>query len=308
MILTKIRLLEQYPMSTYNFAWPPPEEIVSWPLPTIDLDLDVNAGWNGYIFQGAVGLDPPDFSAIVIGFDSNGVPIKDTALAKRDIALKIALSPNLGQTYSHLRDAIYRLVNRSILVQLMNGAEVTAQVTGFVKSLEATHFTNSPEVLLTIECDESWFSGPEEITVPYFSVNDTEQPIINYTVGTAPTGITLIFNVVAPSPTGFKIYDHAKLWYEGPELRSTSFTSGLYTLFEVGFPLLTTDVVTMTTQIKDQRVMVYRGGVDYDITGYVNAGAVWPQLYSGVNTWRWSLDPSWSALSVLKYRPRYWGV
>ena len=294
MILTKIRIQEEHPMiSAYTEA--------SWPLPVIDLHVDPSAGVNGYILRNTVGLDPPDFAQIVEGFDVYGVPIKDTVLTDREIVFRIALSPGVGQPYSVLRDAWYKFVNRSILISFMNGYDIVAQAKGFIRNFEAVHFSNQPEVIVTILCDNGELTAPEPLNIPLATL-DTLHPVINYEIGTAPTGIELKFEHTGASPIPyFTIYNHNRLWYQG--------TESITNFFEVDYELEPGDIVTITTDLGNRRIKLERDFDILDLAGYINPGAVWPKLYPGVTTWDWTFDTSsWMTWISAGYYPKYWGV
>lgn len=289
MIINKIRLQEEHPMTGSSD---------SWPLPLCDLNLNANAGANGYILKDSVGFAPPALVSVVEGFDQYGIPIMGSIPEKREIALKIGLNPQLGQTYSSLRDALYKYIDRSVFVKLMNDAKVIAQTSGYIRQFDATHFSNLPDIQMTIECETGEFSSPVELVIPTSEVN-TLHPIINYEEGTAPTGMELTFTVTA-SHDGFSISNHSRFWHAGE--------GDVSNVFQMSYPLITGDVVTFCTQPRDKHITLVRSLVTYDLAGYINAGAVWPKLYSGVNTFDWDFSSSWMTWTSATYIPKYWGV
>jgi len=291
MIITKIRLQEEHPMSS---------GASSWPLPYCDLNLDITAGLNGYILSAVQGLDPPDFNAVVDGFDAFGVPIMDNIPSKRDIVFRIALTPVLGKSYSDLRDDLYKLISRNVLISFMNDTLVRAQCTGFIRHFEALHFSSKPEIQITIECHDGVFRAPNKVDIP-LTLLDTLTPFISYEDGTAPAGLDLKFTYTAVATgTGFSISNHSEFWYVG--------TSDVFNVFEVEYPLETDDVVTISTHPKERRVTLLRDAIEYDLAGYINAGAIWPKLYTGVNTFEWTFASSWMDWISASYIPRFWGV
>lgn len=281
MIITNIRLEEKQPMMGSTG---------SWPLPVVDFNLDPSAGLNGYILKEAQGLDPPNLSSIVEGFDINGNPVMGSIPDKRQIVFRIGLNPRLGQSYGSLRDALYKYINRTVLVDLMNGSLIIAQAQGYIQVVESVHFSNQPNVQMTVECEDGEFLAPFAVDIPLSDLT-TLEPIINYEDGTAPTGFEFQFNVTA-NHTGFTISSPANDNNE----------------FNLNYPFLIGDVVTVSTQPKDKRVTLLRAAVTYDIAGYVNSGAVWPKLYPGVNAFEWTFEASWMTWVYARYIPRYWGV
>lgn len=304
MIINKIRLQEEHPMAA-------PSGVPAWPLPICDLNLNQMAGENGYILKVADGIGPPSFLAVVEGFDINGVSVMTSIPQTRDIGLRIGLNPRLGQSFGELRDDLYKLISRSIFVKFMDGSNVLAQGVGFIKQFDAAHFTNLPEILMIVECQDGSFSAPKPVSIPFEEIQ-TVDPIINYEEGTAPTGLDLQFSVHAPFgeyadglavgaiPTMFNITEYSKFWaMSGAEVHN---------LFQVSFPFAVGDVINMSTYPKKRRITVTRGSVVTDLAGYVNAGSVWPKLFPGVNSFHWTLDSTWMTWVSATYVPRFWGV
>jgi hypothetical protein len=289
MIITKLRLQEEHPMTGPTGTWP---------LPVCDLNLDYSAGENGYILKDCEGLGPPEFEAIVEGFDSNGIPVMSSEPQIREIPIKIGLQPKFDQTYGQLRDDLYKLIDRTIFVKLMNGSTVVAQATGFIKNFETVHFSNQPEVTMTIECQDGAFSAPKSIPIPLTTLNNLA-PIINYEEGTAPAGLDLVFTVTA-AHAGFSISEYSKFWAIGGV--------DIHNIFLLTYSFLVNDVVTISTHRKSRKITLLRAGTTYDIAGNINAGAVWPRLLTGVNAFVWSFASSWMTWNSASYTPKYWGV
>ena len=304
MRITKIRLQEEHPMAA-------PSGTPAWPLPIFDLNVNSMAGENGYILKVADGIEPPVFLAVVEGYDVNGVSVMTSVPQTRDIGFRIGLQPHLGQSFSDLRDDLYKLISRSIYVRFMHGADIVAQGVGFIKQFDSSHFVNLPEVAIIVECQDGSFSAPRPVAIPLEEIQ-TVDPIINYTEGTAPTGLDLQFSVhapfgqlvdalaVTPSPTSFNITEYSKFWaMSGAEVHN---------VFQVNYPFLPGDVINMSTYPKKRRITVTRSGAVIDLAGYVNAGAVWPKVFPGVNAFHWTLDSSWMTWVSATYTPRFWGV
>jgi hypothetical protein len=182
----------------------------------------------------------------------------------------------------------------------MNDSMIIAQTTGFIKMVEAVHFSNQPDIQLTIECQEGEFSAPSSVDIPFVDLN-TANPVINYEDGTAPTGLELQFTYTAVAVgSGFTIFNHSRVWYVGAD--------EVYNQFTLDYPFETGDVVTVSTQPRKKRITLLRDGLTYDLAGYINGGAVWPKLYPGVNAFEWTFDATWMSWVSASYIPKYWGV
>lgn len=280
MIITKIRLQEI----------PLPGALASWLLPVFDFNLDSSAGDNGYILKNAFGLGPPDFISIVEGFTATGVPIKVLEPEAREVVLRVGFRAMPGSSFNSLRESLYRIINKSIYVKLMNEALVIGQVTGTVQKFEVVHFSNQPEVQLTILCDYPEFSGPMAIDIPVATL-DTLTPTINYPDGTAPTGLNFQITFTAT-----------------PAAPNFSMTDATEHVFTVAYALINGDVLTVSTHRGSRKVTVLRSSVTYDVSGNVVAGAFWPRLYPGPNSFTWNAPVAGTTINSASYIPRYWGV
>lgn len=289
MIITKLRLQEENPMTGVSD---------SWPLPVCDLNLDSSAGENGYILKDSTGLEPPDLNEVVDGFGTTGIPSMLDVPEKREIVLKIGFRPGVGQSYSSLRDELYRYMSRTMMISLIDGTFTVGQAVGYIKRFESALFTPKPEVEITIQCDDGQFSGPSSVPIPLITL-DTLTPVINYEMGTAPTGLDLVFEVTV-NTSSFNIFGHSTVRGRSNEPSVNQFL--------VTYPFLAGDVITMTTHPNNRRILRDRGGVVLDLAGYISSGAVWPLLFPRVNSFQWTLASSWMTLVSASYVPKYWGV
>lgn len=299
MIITKIRMQEEHPMSNTT---------KTWPLPVCDLSLDSSSGENGYILRAVVGIGPPEFIAVVDGFDSAGVPVMDSIPDKRDIALRIAFNPGVGQTISDLRTDLQRYISRSVVLSFMNNSSTLAQVKGYISRFEALHFSSLPEIQITIRCKTGDFYAPESIEIPLGTINNTLTPIISYNEGDAPTGLDLQIKYTGTTVTNnFTISKHNAFWYNGDSSVNNNFT----VTYTPGFVL--NDIITISTNPRSKKITLLRGTTTYDLAGYINSGAVWPKLYPGVNYFEWTfkhtgMTGAWMEWISASYTPKFWGI
>lgn len=289
MIINKIRIQEKNPMTAGSTIYE---------LPICDLALDSSAGANGYFIKVADGLGPPAITAVVEGFDSTGIPILGSNAQARSISLRVELKPGVGQSYSSLRDILYRYMSRSVIVSFMYGAIERARTYGYISAIDNSLFTKQPDIQLVIKCDDGDLFAPAKTSIPLGILN-TLSPAIDYATGTAPTGLTLKFNVIA-TQASFSITNHAKVWHTG--------SGSVSNVFTVTYPFVNGDSVVISTHPTDKQILLTRSSVVYDLAGYVNARAVWPRLFAGVNAFDWTFASSWMTWTEASYIARYWGV
>lgn len=291
MIITKVRIQEDHPMQAISGGQ-------TYPLPIVDFNLNSTAGENGYLTKDIVGLGPTKQKAVVEGSDTTGVPILGNQAEKRQIAVRTGLQPILGKSFSHLRDDLYKYMSRSVLVSLMDGSMIKAQARGYISAMDPVHFTTQPEIQFFVDCNDGELTAPKKTDIPLSTLN-TLNPLISYEDGTAPTGLTMQFTVTA-NHSNFSFTNHSRLWYVGDVAVTNALT--------VTLAFLTGDIVKISTHPNNRRISVTRAGVEYDLGGYVNAGAIWPKLYAGVNTLSWTMASSWMTWNSASYIPRFWGV
>jgi len=288
MMINKLRIQESTPMTRGG---------VTWALPICDLNIDSSAGENGYLIRDVVGIDPPDLNAIIVGFDTNGNPVYGNYSEGREVSIRIELVPVGSQTVSELRDALYKFVSRGLTLSFMYDSVVKATWSCAIKTIEAVHFSNKPEVKLILSSKYATFSGPSLIQIPPATLA-TANPIINYTEGTTPADLAFVF-LASGSSSSFRIYNHAQEWHDG--------TYSLATNFEVTKAFVSGDYVSITSTPETQTVFLTHLGANSDLEGYLNAFAVWPKLIPGVNAFDWTFNVGWSVFNAY-YRPRFWGV
>ena len=185
-----------------------------------------------------------------------------------------------------------------MLVKLMHDSLIVAQAVGYISRPEASHFTNRPEMLLTIECEKGEFNAPEAVDIP-LALLDPSKVVIPYQEGTAPAGLEMQWTVTA-NHNDFAFFDHSHVRRQGGVQPSNR--------FEVTYPFLDNDIITLNTHPGERQVYVTRASVVTDLAGYLNAGAVWPKLYPGINAFEWNVAPGWMVWDYARYTPRFWGV
>jgi len=226
-----------------------------------------------------------------------GAGLFDFALGLRELVFRIALNPKflLDETFSELRDALYRAIsaNRTgvIRIQFNDGASVVAQISGFIVKFETSLFTKSPEAQLTIRCNDPFFRS-----VNYVHITDASpsNPIeIPDSLSTAPHGFVMgmEFSATADSIT-------MQDTFTDPEW---TFTVAPVGGFEIG------DVLWFSSETTDKYVYIDRASVIIPIVDAIMPNSVWPIIFPGANTFYLrEVEPITSY--DIKYYPAYWGV
>lgn len=261
---------------------------------------------NPYNVKAIVGLDASEIIPRYYGTSVSMTKFYDLSLMKRDIVLRIELSPRFGQneSYSDLRDDLYRMIasSRTGKIELLfkNEDEILAAISGFVSKFEAAHFERVQEVQLTIKCDEPMLKALTPVTVGI--------------TGLAPRD-TIIQDNRSNAPHGFK-FDMA-------------LTSNLYSIkvvdpddstwsFEiVPINFLNGDVLHYSNVYNDKYLYLTRGATTIYLADRISSYSVWPFIFPGNNRFAFTTRATvgaayipatalvWNAIS---YYPTYWGV
>ena len=252
---------------------------------------------NPYNVKGIDGLDAEEIVPRFYGGSGSTAKFYNLALASRDIVVRIGLNPrfHLSESYSGLRDALYKLVSSSrtglLQIQFKNGLSVTAAISGFVTKVEAPHFEKNQEVLLTINCKDPMLRALDRVSVDVTSL-DPALTIIDDALSTAPHGVIFVFEALG---------NVASLNITDPNDASWSFEAT-----PVG-GFLTGDLIHLSSEINNTYLRIVRGANTIHLADVITPGSVWPILFSGENSFSLA-NPTSFDWSSIEYYPTYWGV
>lgn len=264
--------------------------------------LDLGETPDRYLIMAMSGIDADGITPRFYSFGQRtGRPFFDFGLPPREIVFRIALNPKflLDETFSELRDDLYKAISSSrngeIRMLFKSGPAVIAQIYGFVVKLEAAHFTKSPEVQLTIRCDDPFFRGINPVTFLSEDLGLTNPITIVDSLSTAPHGFYMAvdFNDVIDAD-GLTIRDTAS----DPEWSFAVFPEG-------GF--IEGDSLQLSTETRNKYVQILRDGDIIPIADSIEPGSVWPMIFPGVNTFHYVEMTSVESFVITSY-PAYWGV
>ncbi len=266
-----------------------------------------------FIVKGWTGLDAESIVPKLTGRSIfTKAPYYSMVLEPRTIVLRLAINPrfDLGQTYSNLRDYLYRVISlsRSGDIQLVfnDGDRSIAGVRGRITKFEASHSTAQPEIQLTILCKDGRLQSLNQVTVD-ISEFTTVFPFVNEfldSLSTAPHGCVVQL-VPAAGATYFQIQGSA---YDA------SGTDWFFKIQpgningDIGF--IAGDLLTINAEPGDLWVRLNRtgrpGSPAYSIADKIVVGSSWPTVFFGTNGWicTGGID-HWVGV---KYYNTYWGV
>jgi hypothetical protein len=255
---------------------------------------------NPYVVQGIFGLDADEIVPKFYSLSPDGLnKYYDLSLRSREIVIRVALNPNtdLRKNYSDLRDDLYRAISssRTGLIQLRfnNNLSTIAAISGQIVKFEAPHFNETPEVQITIKCNDYFLKSLEQFEVDY-DVLQTTTSIVDR-ISTAPHGFNLKITFTADTPSFIMRDSATPSWL----FTVTPGVIGANTGFKAN------DELYFTSE-NDKQIYIIRSATTIQLVDKVQIGSFWPMLFPGEN----DLEIVTGAFDwgYLTYYPTYWGV
>jgi hypothetical protein len=258
-----------------------------------------------YMVKTIIGLDADEIIPRFYGFGAVTSPkYYDLGLKSREIVMRVVLNPNyyIQESPSEIRDELYRAVssNRTGTVTLLfnDGASAVATISGFVTKFEVPYFSRIPEVQITVTCEDPMFRAINPVIL-YSDDLATGTPImVADSISTAPHGLEMKFTV-SSTFTNFLIRDNADSEWKFEVI------PGLLSGATPGF--ISGDVVTLSSNHEDKRLVVTRSAVDYHLGNKVTTDSIWPIIFPGANEFHLDNTDKF-AWNHISFYPAYWGV
>lgn len=255
-------------------------------------------GENPYNVTGITGLGADEIVPKYYGGPGNtDGNFYNMSLMKRDVVIKIQLNPSFAdnQSYSDLRDALYRMIASSrtgkIQLQFKNLTEVVAAISGFISKFETSLFEKTHEVQITIKCDEPMLKALNPTVVAVAGLNPANTTIQD-AKSTAVHGFQFDLGITANIASLIATNSGDSSWQ--------------FEVIPVG-GFLAGDVLHFSSEYNNKYLYLTRGATTIQLADVISAGSVWPILFPGSNVFALTHPTNvvWNAIS---YYPTYWGV
>lgn len=253
-----------------------------------------------YMVKDIVGLDAEEITPRFYGFGANTSPkFYDFGLKPRDIAIRVVLKPrhNLDESVSDIRDELYRAISATrtgqISLNFNSGSTLVARIFGFITKFEVPYFSKSPEVQLTVRCNDPMFRAINPVHYTDDILSASNPVLVPDSLSTAPHGFSMQVTFNTSSLT-FTIQDAPT----NPEWSFTIVPSGG---FNVG------DVLHFSSDFSNKYLYMVRGGVTTHLIDRLQPSSIWPILFPGLNTFHFN-DIAKVDWNFLEYYAAYWGV
>jgi hypothetical protein len=260
------------------------------------LSLPLGDYSNGYLLNDIQGTDPVKTSLVSSSFaNQDGEVYQSGRREPRSLILFMDLEPawNTNQTIRDLRKFLYRVFETkselSLKFFLSDGPDV--EIKARKESIEAPAFTDTPNAKITLECFDPDFIDPTPVVLEGETVADSTETTIVYD-GDIETGIKLVVNVD-------RSVDDLTVYHTGPD--------GVLRSLEFAAPLLSGDVLTISTVRGSKGATLVRTGVTSSVLFAVSAQSNWTELDTGANLFRVYTDGD-PIPYTLEYTTRYGGL
>lgn len=224
------------------------------------------------------------------------------AQKKREPVALISLNPRWGEvddnSYSELRDRLYRLIQSSrtgiVAIVFQADGEDVAAISGTVSKIEAGHFTQTPEVQITFNCQNPMLQSPSRFVLagPPAGAPVTEDDIT-------------IVDEISTAAHGFRFEAEFNAAYSSfvmsPPGGSPEWT------FDVrpygGF--LDGDVLHFSSEVRNKYLYIRRSGTTIHLGDAIQSSSIWPIFFPGSNVFHTNHAVTWNKID---HYVTYWGV
>lgn len=268
------------------------EEPISFP-------LDNSDPTSRYSVKQILGLDAEEIFAKFDGWSLTSGEFYSMSMQSKEIVMRVALNPrfDLDESYSDIRDELYRAIsaNRSGLLEIhfRAGATTVARIFGSIKKMEASHFTNQPEVQLTFSCDDPMFRGVTQVVYSSADLGSTVQQIVPDTISTAPHGMDLKITFTGAAAQLTIQDDPTTPTWKFKVTPSGGFLSG--------------DVLYLSSEFSNKYVYMVRSSTTTQLADKISPDSVWPTIFPGSNTFHF-LEKANFNWNYIQFYPCFWGV
>ncbi len=255
-----------------------------------------------YKVRNIVGIDAEDIVAKFYGRGLNAsedVRFYNFTMKPRDIVIRVALNPkvHINETHSHIREDLYRSISATrsgkVKVLFMAAATTVAEIDGFITKFEASHFTQTPEVQITIKCNDPMFRGVNPVILTDEELSSTNPVFVPDSLSTSPHGCHICLEFTDASPT-LTIQDEPS----DPNWVFVVTPDG-------GF--LAGDVLHLSSDYSNKFLYIERSSTIIQLMDKISPISFWPVIFPGQNTFYFLEIDDFDWQEIIYY-PSYWGV
>jgi hypothetical protein len=266
----------------------------------ISFDLRNVSSQSPYMVRTIVGLDAEEITPRFYGFSKDGTDrFYDFRLKARDIIIRIVLNPrfNLNESISYIRDNLYRVISATrsgkLTLQFISGAATVAKIEGHMIKFEVPYFSKTPELQITIRCNDPMFRGINPVVMTVDDLPTTNPIVVADSISTAPHGFTMRFKINS-TLASFTIQDKASnpTW----DFKVTPAS-----------PFQANDVIYFSSEFTNRYLYMVRGGATTHLLDRIDPSSVQPLIFPGFNEFHF-VNLAAMTWEELRFDVAYWGV
>lgn len=269
-------------------------------LEDIEFTLRENVFRNRYTIRSIVGIDADE---IIPKFYATGAvtgkKYYEFSMKPREIAMRAVVNPqfHVNETVSELRDAIYRLISATrsgeLQLQFKSGGTTAFVINGLITKMEVSHFSQLPELQITMTCDDPIFRSVHPIDYAVADLPGANPVRLPDGISTAPHGFSFAVEFTGTVAT-FTIQDDPTT----PDWRFRVSPDG-------GF--VSGDILHFSSEYQTKELWYERGPTITHLMDKIHSDSVWPTIFPGDNPLHFSNIASFDWVS-LKYFSAHWGI
>ena len=255
---------------------------------------------NRYLLRAMVGVDAEEIIPKFYGFGTQAAArFYEYTMRPREIVMRVSLNPlfSVNEDVSVIRDAIYRLISRNrtgeLTLTFMAGGTARCAIQGMIIKVEVPYFTQTPELQVTIRCNDPMFRSVVPFT-PDLADLPTANPVaLMDEPSTAPHGLSFKVEFTDDEPT-FVIQDHPST----PDWEFEVTPDG-------GF--LVGDQLHFSSEYQNKLVYLERTGDNRYLMDKIAPYSIWPQIFPGRTDLYFMQIASFDWVE-LEYYSAFWGL
>lgn len=238
------------------------------------LILQLGDSANGYEVQNVDGLDPVKaeiVSSSVAG--QAGEQYQTSHRGKRNIVISLGYDPDYSTTsVASLRSNLYKffMPQATVDLKLYSDDKPPVVIEGRVESMDSPLFAKDPQATISVLCLLPDFYNPVSYEVEGDTVADTTEAPLTY-AGNIETGVIFTLQVDRTLSEFF-------IYHRAPD--------NSIRILEFRYPLLTGDVLAISSVSRDKYAFLTRGGAEESVLYGISPTSSWTELFPGVNNLR----------------------
>lgn len=261
-----------------------------------DLDPDTR-----YRVRTIAGIDAEEVIPKFIGRGLvSGKRFYDFTMKPRDIVFRVSLNPKyaVNEDVEEIRNAIYRLISANmsgeLLILFKSDPMVLYCLRGLITKMEVAHFSRTPELQITIHCEDPIFKSSNPMVATPEELTATNPIEVTDDLSTAPHGFNFRVEFTAVTST-FIIQDD-------PTDPDWTFEVTPATSFQIG------DELYISSEYGAKRVFWDKSaGTDVELMDKVVIGSLWPKIFPGLNTLYFMQIANFDWIDF-RFHAHYWGI